>query len=111
MIPNEKNVENKLKTIGTRCARLSRCTVESLPGTAYTARRNEQPVCPCRGFLGGSVIKNPPAIQETRVLSMGWEDSLEEGMATHSSTLAWRIPWTEEPGGLQSMELQRVGHN
>ena len=46
-----------------------------------------------------------------RVLSLSWEDPLEEGMATHSSILAWRIPWTEEPGRLQCMELQRVGHN
>ena len=42
---------------------------------------------------------------------MGWEDPLEEGMATHSSIIAWKIPWTEEPGGLQSIELQRVGYN
>ena len=48
--------------------------------------------------------------QETRVQSLGWEDPLEEGMATHSSILAWRIPWTEEPSGLQSMGLQRVWH-
>ena len=47
-------------------------------------------------------MKNLPAVQETRVQSLGWEDPLEEGMATHSSTLAWRIPWTEEPGGLHS---------
>ena len=52
-----------------------------------------------------------PAMQETWVQSLGQEDPLEKGMATHSSTLAWRIPWTEEPGGLQSMALQRVGHN
>ena len=50
------------------------------------------------------------AIQETRVRSPGWDDLLEKGMATHSSILAWRIPWTEEPGGLQSMGSQRVGH-
>ena len=49
-------------------------------------------------------------MQETRVRSLGWEDPLEKGMATHSSILAWRIPWTEEPGGLQSMGLQRVRH-
>ena len=49
--------------------------------------------------------------KETRVLSLGQEDSLEEGMATHSSILAWRIPWMEEPGGLQSMGSQRVRHN
>ena len=48
---------------------------------------------------------------ETRVRSLGWEDPLEEGKATHSSILTWRIPWTEEPGGLQSMELHRVGHD
>ena len=49
-------------------------------------------------------------MQETQVCSLGWEDSLEKGMATHSSILAWRIPWTEEPCGLQSMGLQRVSH-
>mgnify|MGYP007134204067 CR=1 FL=1 len=52
------------------------------------------------------VGKNLPAMQETRVPSLGREDPLEKGMATHSSILAWRIPWTEEPGGLQSMGLQ-----
>ena len=66
------------------------------------------------GFPGGSAIKNPPAMQETQemwVQSLGWEDPLEEGLATHSSILAWRIPWTEEPGRLQSMWSQRVGHD
>ena len=58
------------------------------------------------GLPGGSVVKNLPAMQENRVRSLGREDPLEEGMATHSSTPAWRIPWTEEPGGLQSMESQ-----
>ena len=53
-------------------------------------------------------VKNPPAMQETQVQSMGQEDPLEKGMATHSSILAWRIPWTKEPGRLQSMGLQRV---
>ena len=53
-------------------------------------------------------VKNLPAIQETQVGSLGWEDPLEKGMATHSSVLAWKIPWTEEPGGLQSMGLLRV---
>ena len=56
-------------------------------------------------------VKNPPAMLETWVRSLGWEDSLEEEMATHSSILAWRIPWTEEPGRLQSMGSQRVGCN
>ena len=55
--------------------------------------------------------KNLPVMQETQVGSLGGEDSLEKGMATHSSILAWRIPWTEKPGGLQSKGLQRVGHN
>ena len=56
-------------------------------------------------------VKYPPAMQETQVQSLGWEDPLEKGMATRSSILAWRIPWTEEPGGLQSMESQKVGHD
>ena len=57
------------------------------------------------------MVKNPPAMKVTQVQSLGWEDSLEKGMETHSSILAWEILWTEEPGGLQSMGLQRVGHN
>ena len=57
------------------------------------------------------IVENPSAMQETRVRSLGQEDSLEEGMATHSSILAWRIPWTEKPGGLQSIESHRVGHD
>ena len=56
-------------------------------------------------------VKNPPAIRESWVQSLGWEDPLEKGTATHSSILAWRIPWTEEPDGLQSMGSQRVGHD
>ena len=56
-------------------------------------------------------LKRLPPVQETWVQSLGQEDPLEEGMATHSSILAWRIPWTEDPGGLQSIGLQRVGHN
>ena len=57
------------------------------------------------------VVKNPPARQETLVQSLAREDPLEKEMATHSSILAWKIPWTEEPGGLQSMGLQRVRHD
>ena len=57
------------------------------------------------------MVKNTPVMQETRVQSLGEEDLLEKGMATHTSILAWRIPWTEKPGGLQSMELQRVRHD
>ena len=67
------------------------------------------------GFPGGSAVKNLPASAEDRfnprVQSLGQEDSLEKGIATHSSILAWRIPWTEEPGGLQSMGLQRVRYD
>ena len=58
-------------------------------------------------FPGGSVVKNLPAMQEAWVLSLGGEDPLEKEMATHSSILAWEIPWTEEPGGLQSIESQK----
>ena len=57
------------------------------------------------------MVKNPPAMQETWVQSLVWEDPLEKGMATHSSILAWRILRTEEPGGLQSVGWQRVGHD
>ena len=58
------------------------------------------------GFLGGSVVKNLPAMQEMRVRSLNWEDLLEEEKATHFSILAWKIPWTAEPGELQSMGSQ-----
>ena len=64
-------------------------------------------VIPYLGFPGGSVVKNSPATEEMWVRSLGQEDPLEKEMATHSSIFAWRIPWTEEPGGLQSMGLQR----
>ena len=66
-------------------------------------------------FIGASLVaqrlKRPPAVQETWVRSLGREDPLEKEMGTHSSILAWTIPWTEEPGGLQSTPSQRVGHN
>ena len=66
------------------------------------------------GFLSGSAVKNLSAMQEmheTWIQSLGWEDSLGIGNGTHSRILAWKISWTEEPGRLQSMELQRVGHD
>ena len=71
------------------------------------------------GFPGGSVVKNPPAKQEIQVRPLTWEDPLEKKMATHSSILAWEIPWTEEPGRLPSMDgvtkeldmTERVNHN
>ena len=61
--------------------------------------------------MAAQMLKNLPAMQETWIQSLGWEDPLGKGMATHSSILAWGIPWTEEPGGLPSMGLQRVGHD
>ena len=64
-----------------------------------------------RASLVAQRLKRLPAMWETWVRSLGWEDPLEKEMATHSSILAWRIPWMEEPGGLQSMGLQRVGHD
>ena len=62
----------------------------------------------CLGFPGGSAVKSLPATREMWVPSLGWEDPLEEEMANHSCILAWEIPWTGEPGGLQFMGLQRV---
>ena len=61
-------------------------------------------------FPNGSVVKNPPAMQEMWVRSLGWEDPLEESLATHFSILVWTVPWTEEPVGLQPIGLQEVGH-
>ena len=67
--------------------------------------------CNFKGFAGASGVKNLPAMQKMWVRFLDLEDLLEEGMATHSSIPTWRIPWTEEPGGLQSVGLQRVGHD
>ena len=64
-----------------------------------------------RVFVVAQMVKNLAAMQETQVPSLGQEDSLEKKMATYSSTPVWRIPWTEEPGGLQCMGSQRVGHD
>ena len=61
--------------------------------------------------LVAHMVKNLPVMQEMQVQSLGWEDPLEKEMATYSSILAWRIPWTEDPDGLQSMGSQRVGHD
>ena len=66
---------------------------------------------PLQASLVALAVKNLPTMQETWVQLLGREDSLEKGMATHSSILAWRIPWKEEPNGVQSMESQRVGYN
>ena len=85
------------------------CTPE-----ANTAFSNSTPIKTNKKLgasLGAQTVKHVPAMRETRVRSLGREDPLEKEMATHSSTLAWKIPWTEEPGGLQSIGSQRVGHD
>ena len=64
-----------------------------------------------KASLVGQMVKNLPAMKETQLLSLDWEDPLEKGMATHSSIFAWRISWTEEPDGLQSIGLHRVEHD
>ena len=76
-------------------------------GCCIPWRRDRLPIALFLGVPGGSDSKESPAVQETWVQSLGWEDPLEKGMATHSSILAWRIPWTEEPGRLQSMGSQK----
>ena len=80
------------------------------------ARKLKLPPSPtAQNMLGASLVaqtvKDLSAVQETRVQSLGWEDPLEKGMVIHSSILVWRIPWTVEPGGLQSMGSQRVRHD
>ena len=62
-------------------------------------------------YIVAQTVKNLPTVQETQVQSLGWEDPLEKGIATHSNILAWKIPWTEKPGRLQSMRSQTIGHN
>ena len=86
------------------------CDVESELG--YIDVNSQVPISrgryKCRGvFPGGSVVKNPPAMQETWILFLGQEDPLEKEMTTHSNILAWQIPWTEEPGRLKPMESQK----
>ena len=80
------------------------------PGIEYAS--SESPALQADSLpLATQMIKNPPAMQETQVLSLGWEGPLEKGMAIHHSILAGRIPWTEEPGRLQSVRSQRVRHD
>ena len=80
-------------------------TLNKLPSADFS--------CPIPGLasLAAQMVKTLPAMRETWVQSLSWEDPLKERMATQSSTLAWRIPWTEEPGGLQSMGSHRGGHD
>ena len=80
-------------------------------GEFYQICKEEMITYMYQASLVAQMVKNSPATQETWIWSLVWEDPLEEGMATHSSILAWRIPWAEEPGKLQSMGLQRVGHD
>ena len=93
----------------------STCNVwdpSSVPGSRRSS--GEGIGCPLQSSwasLVAQVVGNPPTVPETWVWSLGWEDPLEKGTATHSSILAWRIPWIEEPGGLQSMGSQRAGHD
>ena len=81
------------------------------PPPLPTLTSNPHQMSKLQASLVSQLVKNPPAMQETLLQFPGWEDPLEKGKATHSSILAWRIPLMEEPGGLQSMGLQRVGHN
>ena len=88
----------------------------SVPGpghrvVTHITRHSSTELSPKKPSLVAQMVKNLPAMQETQVRSLSWEDPLKKEMATHSSILAWRIPWTEEPGGLQSMGLQRVRHD
>ena len=76
--------------------------------TSYLLSLIIRALIPLWGFSGGSVVKNMPANAGDLGSILGWEDPLEREMATHSSTLAWEIAWTEEPGGLQSMGLQKI---
>ena len=101
--------------LGSSAGKESTCNAED-PGLIPRLGRSpgEGIGYPCQyswAFLVAQLVKNPLAMQETRVQSLVWGDPLEEGMATHSSILAWRSPWTEEPRGLQSIGSQRVGHD
>ena len=108
------------KKMNNHCASLykshygSFCLISScghIEGRNYSSHPSLRLPMTCHAPLVVSAVKSPSATQETRVWSLDWEDPLEKGTATHSSTLAWKIPQTEEPCGPQSMGLQRVGHN
>ena len=100
---------------GSLAGKESTCNAEdpgSTPGSGRsTGEEIDYPLQYSWVSLVAQTVKNLPAVRETWVQSLGWEDPLEEGMATHASILAWIIPWTEEPGGLQSTGSQRVGHD
>ena len=88
----------------------SRSELTQVPGIVQTLRFFRGHLCSLTSLVA-QMVKHLPTMQETQVQSLGWEDPLEKKMATHSSTLAWKIPWTEEHCRLQSMGLQRVGHD
>ena len=85
---------------------LCQATEKEEPGKLFEQQLSEATKKTNRAFLVIQMVKNLPAVQETWVQSLGWDDPWKKGMGTHSSILAWRIPWTEEPGGLQSTGLQ-----
>ena len=104
--PSEARPFNKLKDSFKRVTGIELPSISSQLNTWTLSSSFLAPWAP----LVAQRVTNLPAVQETGVWSLGWEDPLEEGMATYSSILVWRIPWAEEPGGLQSMGLQRVRH-
>ena len=81
------------------------------PGAQRGEDQLGSPSTPTVASLVAQTVKHLSAVQETQVRALGWEDPLEKEMAIHSRTIAWKIPWTEEPGRLQSMGSQRVGHD
>ena len=103
------------KCLGMGAAKAGRSEVDHFLWKEYGSPRHRSRGSTGTPLLSPSLeaqkVKNLPAMRETWVQSLGWEDSLEQGTATHSSILAWRIPWTEEPGGLQSVGQQRAGHD
>ena len=100
---------------GSSAGKESACSAgdpSSVPGLGRSPGEGiSYPLLYSWGSLVAQMVKNLVAVWETWVQSLGWEDALEESMATHSSILAWRIPWTEQPGGQQSRGLHRVGHD
>ena len=96
------------------CAELEDAITMETDYSGPIVKRSVASYTHCRGFPGGSVVNNPQSVQETQerwVQSLGQEDPLEEGMATHARPLSWRIQWTEEPSMLQSIGSQRVSHD
>ena len=90
---------------------MTRPSLVALYGMAHGFIELHKPYTCVRTSLMAQTVKRLSAMRETQVRSLGWVDPLEKEMAIHSRTVAWKVPWTEEPGRLQSMGLQRVGHN